>query len=83
MTREHYLLVGVQVRVVGEHVGRRAHPARFQFHLLSQLPVVQHAAAQPGDGRVPASPTRLARTTHLGARAGLRPPDTRAAASPV
>lgn len=43
----HYLLVGVQMRLVGQHVGRRGHPPRFQLHQLRQLPVVQEAAAQP------------------------------------
>lgn len=42
-----YLFVGVHVRVVGEHVGRSAHPSGLQFYLLSLLPVVKKAAAQP------------------------------------
>lgn len=42
-----YLLVGIQVGVVGEHVGRRGHPARLQLYLLSLLPVVEDSTAQP------------------------------------
>lgn len=48
---KRHLLVGVQVREVGEHVWRHGDPARLQLYLLSLFPVVQDAAAQPGDSR--------------------------------
>lgn len=58
--RERHLLVGVQVRAVGEHLRGHRDPARLQLYLLRLLPVVEDAAAQPGGGRA-GSPSRGAR----------------------
>lgn len=39
------------MRAVGEHVWRHGDAARLQLYLLSLFPVVEDAAAQPGDRR--------------------------------